>query len=49
MELSTEHARKQTQFLTDQTKELAELAQKIALASAKPQQTGVAKATNRAA
>ena len=49
MELSTEHARKQTQTLTDQTKELAELAQKIVLAGAKPLQTGVAKAINRAA
>ena len=49
MELSTEHARKQTQTLTDQTKELAELAQKIVLAGAKPLQTGVAKAFNRAA
>ncbi len=49
MELSTEHARKQTQTLTDQTKELAELAQKIALAGAQPMQTGVAKAFNRAA
>jgi hypothetical protein len=31
MGLSTEHARAQTQTLTEQTKELAELAQKIAL------------------
>jgi hypothetical protein len=49
MELSTEHARKQTQTLTDQTKELAELAQEIVLAGTKPLQTGVAKAFNRAA
>ena len=49
MELSTEHARKQTQTLTDQTKELAELAQKIVLAGAQPLQTGVAKAIYRAA
>ena len=49
MELSTEHARKQTQTLTNQTKELAELAQEIVLAGTKPLQTGVAKAFNRAA
>jgi phasin len=49
MELSIEHARAQTQTLTEQTKELAELAQKIALAGAKPLQEGVAKAFNRAA
>jgi phasin len=49
MELSTEHARAQTQTLTEQTKALAELAQKIALAGAKPLQEGVAKAVNRAA
>jgi phasin len=49
MELSTEHARAQTQTLTEQTKALAELAQKIALAGAKPLQEGVAKAFNRAA
>ena len=49
MELSTEHARVQTQTLTEQTKQLAELAQKIALAGAKPLQEGVAKAFNRAA
>jgi phasin len=49
MELSTEHARAQTQTLTEQTKELSELAQKIALAGAKPLQEGVAKAFNRAA
>jgi phasin len=49
MELSTEHVRAQTQTLTEQTKALAELAQKIALAGAKPLQEGVAKAVNRAA
>jgi phasin len=49
MELSTEHVRAQTQTLTEQTKALAELAQKIALAGAKPLQEGVAKAFNRAA
>jgi hypothetical protein len=49
MELSTEHARAQTQTLTDQTKALAELAQQIALAGAKPLQEGVAKAFTHAA
>ena len=49
MELSTEHVRAQTQTLTEQTKALAELAQKIALAGSKPLQEGVAKAVNRAA
>jgi phasin len=47
MELSTEHARTQTQTLTEQTKVLAELAQKIALAGAKPLQEGLGKAFNR--
>ena len=49
MELSTEHARAQTQTLTEQTKALAELAQKIALAGANQLQEGVAKVFNRAA
>jgi phasin len=47
MELSTEHARTQTQTLTEQTKVLAELAQKIALAGAKPLQEGLGKAFSR--
>jgi hypothetical protein len=42
------HGRK-PKTLTEQTKELSELAQKIALAGAKPLQEGVAKAFNRAA
>ena len=49
MVLSTEHSRAQTQALSEQTKQLAELAQKFALAGAKPLQEGVAKALNRAA
>jgi phasin len=49
MELSTEHARAQTQALTEQTKVLAELAQKIALAGAKPLQEGLEKAFDRGA
>ena len=49
IELSTEHARAQTQALTEQTRQLAELAQKVALASTEPLKTGVAKAFNQAA
>ena len=49
MALSAEHARTQTQTLTDQAKQLAELAQKVALVGSKPLQEGVAKAFNRAA
>jgi phasin len=47
MELSTEHARTQTQTLTEQTKVLAELAQKIGLAGAIPLQEGLGKAFSR--
>jgi phasin len=49
MELTTEHARKQTAALTEQTKELAALAQKVALATAEPLKAGVAKAFNQGA
>ena len=49
MELSAVHARTQTQTLTDQAKQLAELAQKVALVGAKPLQEGVAKAFSHAA
>ena len=49
MALSAEHARTQTQTLADQAKQLAELAQKVALVGAKPLQEGIAKAFNRAA
>jgi phasin len=48
VELSTEHARKQIETLTEQTKQLAALAQKGTLATAEPLKTGVAKAFNRA-
>ena len=44
MELSTEHARKQFEMLTEQTKQLAALAQNVMLATAEPLKTGVAKA-----
>ena len=49
MELTTERARKQTAALTEQTKELAALAQKVALATAEPLKAGVAKAFNQGA
>jgi phasin len=49
MELATEHARTQTAALTEQTKELAALAQKVALATTEPLKAGVAKAFNQAA
>ena len=43
------HSQAQTQTLTEQSKALAELVQKIALAGARPLQEGVAKAFTRAA
>jgi hypothetical protein len=49
IELATEHARTQTAALTEQTKELAALAQKVALATTEPLKAGVAKAFNQAA
>jgi phasin len=49
VELSTEHTRKQVAILTEQTKELAALAQKAAAASAEPLKAGAAKALNQAA
>ena len=49
VELSTEHARSQLETLTDQTKQLAALAQKVTLATAEPLKIGVAKAFNRVA
>lgn len=48
VELSTDHSREQFETLTEQTKELAALAQKVTLASAEPLKMGVAKAFNRA-
>jgi phasin len=44
IELSTEHSRKQFETLTEQTKELAALAQKVTLATAEPLRTGLTKA-----
>jgi phasin len=49
LELSTKHARKQLETLTEQTKQLAALAQKATLATAEPLKTGVAEAFNHAA
>jgi phasin len=49
MELATEHARTQTAALSEQTKELAALTQKVALATTEPLKAGVAKAFNQAA
>ena len=46
--LSSEHARKQFELLTKQTKQLAALAQKATLATAEPLKTSVAKAFNHA-
>lgn len=43
IELSTEHARRQTEALTGQTEQLRALAQKIALASTEPLKSGAAK------
>jgi len=49
LELWAEHARKQFETLTEQTKQLAALAQKVTLATAEPLKTGVAEAFNHAA
>jgi phasin len=44
IELSTDHSRKQFETLTEQTKELAALAQKVTLATVEPLKTGVIRA-----
>jgi phasin len=49
IELSTEHSRKQFETLTEQTKELAALAQKVTLATAEPLRTGATKAFSQLA
>ena len=46
-ELSTNHSRKQFEKLTEQTKELATLAQKVTVATAEPVKAGVTKAFNQ--
>jgi phasin len=43
VELSTDHSRKQFETLTEQTKELAALAQKLSLATLEPLKMGVTK------
>ena len=49
LELWAEHVRKQLGTLTEQTKQLAALAQKVTLVTAEPLKTGVAEAFNHAA
>ncbi len=49
MELWATHARKQFEVLTEQTKELAMLGQKLATETVEPLSSGVAKAFNQAA
>jgi phasin len=49
IDLSTEHARKQFETLTEQTKELAGLAQKVTLATTEPLKAGIAKTFSHAA
>jgi phasin len=49
IEVSTNHGRYQLETVTEQAKQLAELAQKVTLATAEPLKTGFAKAYNRAA
>jgi phasin len=44
IEMSTDHSRKQFETLTEQTKELAALAQKVTLANAEPLKAGATKA-----
>jgi phasin len=43
IELSTNHSREQFETLTEQTKELAALAQKVTLATVEPFKTGITK------
>jgi phasin len=49
IELSIEHARKQFETLSEQTKQLVAIVQKVTLASAEPLKNGAAKAFNHAA
>ena len=48
IELSTDHSREQFETLTEQTKELAALAQKVTLAAVEPLKTGASKAFSQA-
>ena len=47
--LSTEHARQQIEIVSEQTKELAALGQKVTLATAEPLKTGITKTFSHAA
>jgi hypothetical protein len=49
IDLSTEHARKQTEVLTDQTEQLRALVQNIALGSTESLESGAAKAASHTA
>jgi phasin len=49
LEVSTEHGRYQLETVAEQAKQLADLAQKVTLATAEPLKTGIAKAYNHAA
>jgi phasin len=49
VDLSTEFSRRQLETLTEQAKELAALAEKVALATTEPLKTGVTKAFSQAA
>jgi phasin len=49
IELSNDHSRQQFETLTEQTKELAALAQKVTLATVEPLKTGVTKAFSQSA
>ena len=49
VELSSAHARKQFESLSEQSKELASLAQKVATEAAEPIKEGITKATKKAA
>ena len=49
IELSTNHSRKQFETLSEQTKELAALAQEVTLATVEPLKTGVTKAFSQPA
>jgi hypothetical protein len=49
LEFWTEHARKQVETLTEQSKQLAALAQKVTRTTAEPPKTGVSNPFNIAA
>ena len=49
IKLATEHANTQTLALTEQTKQLTALAQKVALSTTEPLKSGIAKAFNQTA